>query len=194
MDTDRVCRSTVTGVVLAGGRGLRYGGADKGLAVHRGRTLVEHQLALLGPQVAQLLVSANRNLDRYRGFGCTVVSDDPPESAGPLAGMLAAARAAPTPWLICVSCDTLGLPPDTVARLLGAAHAAGAPAAYAEAANGPQYTVCALQRSLAADLEAALAAGARTVHRFLGDRHAAAADFRDCRLLNANTPEALGGA
>lgn len=181
----------VTGVVLAGGRGLRFGGADKGLVAYRGRTLAEHQLALLAPQVRCVLISANRNLARYRSFGVEVVTDGQPGWFGPLAGMLAAARRADTPWLVCVACDTLGLPADSVARLIRSACRAGASAAYALADDGPHYTVCALRTDLAGSLQDALAAGRYAVRAFLFSQHAVAADFRDHALVNANVPEAL---
>lgn len=184
-------RDTVTGVILAGGRGLRFGGADKGLVEHRGRTLAEHQLALLAPQVSAVLISANRNLERYRGFGVPVVTDLESAWSGPLAGMLAGARTATTPWIVCIPCDTLGLPADTVSRLLGAAQSAGASAAYASDAEGPQYVVCALRADLADALHAALRAGRYAVRAFLFTQNAVAADFRDCALTNANHPEAL---
>lgn len=191
MTSSPTSRGAVTGVILAGGRGLRFGGVDKGLVEYRGRTLVEHQLALLTPQASAVLISANRNLDRYRGFGVAVVSDLEPGWAGPLAGMLAAARTAATPWLVCIPCDTLGLPMDTVERLLCAAQSAGATAAYAADAEGPQYAVCALRADLADALQAALDAGRHAVRAFLYAQNAVAANFRDCALTNANRPEAL---
>lgn len=191
MTSSPISRGAVTGVILAGGRGLRFGGADKGLAEYRGRTLVEHQLALLAPQVSAVLISANRNLERYRAFGVPVVSDLESNWAGPLAGMLAGARTATTPWLVCIPCDTLGLPTDTVERLLRTAQAAGAGAAYAAGAEGPQYVVCALRADLADALQSALDAGRHAVRAFLFAQNAVAADFRDCALTNANRPEAL---
>lgn len=191
MNSDPSLRSTVTGVILAGGRGLRVGGADKGLLSVRGCTLVEHQIAALSPQVASVLISANRNLGRYRGFGAPVLVDDSPDYPGPLAGMLAAARAATTGWIACLPCDTLGVPDDAVGRLLRAAQAAGAPAAYAVGADGPQYVLCALRTSLAAALAQALARNRRAVREFMRDCGAVEAAFGDCALVNLNTPEAL---
>jgi len=191
MRPDPAIRNAVTAVVLAGGRGARFGGADKGLVEHHCRTLAEHQLALLRAQAARLMISANRNLERYRSFGVDVVTDLHDGFQGPLAGMHAAACAATTPWIVCVPCDTLGVPDDAVARLVGAAGDAGVAAAYAQAADGPHYTLCALRRSLAESLRAALLADRRTVRDFLQAQRAAAADFQDCVLINANHAEAL---
>lgn len=184
--------ASVTGVVLAGGRGLRMNGVDKGLIERDGRSLAERQLESLRAQAQALLVSANRNLDRYRALGVPVVSDAHPEDfPGPLAGMLAALRTARTTWVACLPCDTLGTPADLVQRLVDAATAAGTRAAYAVDAHGPQYTVCLLHIALADALDGALRANQRAVHVFLSAQHAVAVDFADCAFANLNTPEAL---
>ncbi|HRG17120.1 MAG TPA: NTP transferase domain-containing protein, partial [Pseudomonadota bacterium] len=62
-------RTQVTGGILAGGRGLRMGGVDKGLVEHSGRALVAHMIERLQPQVGSIVISANRNVDRYSAFG-----------------------------------------------------------------------------------------------------------------------------
>lgn len=178
----------VTGVVLAGGRGSRMGGRDKGLLEYGGRTLVEHQLELLRPQVGALLISANRNLDRYAAYGVPVIRDSSADFPGPLAGMLAALRAARTPWVVCVACDTLGLPGSLVARLLASATEENRSAAYVADADGPQYTVCALRTTLADPLDAALRNGRRAVREFLHAQHAVCSVLADARLHNLNTP------
>ena len=78
---------SVTAVVLAGGRGTRMGETDKGLQPLRGRSLVEWVLQCIDPQVDELLIIANRNLERYLDFGYPVLSDRIPDFAGPLAGL-----------------------------------------------------------------------------------------------------------
>ncbi|HDO34129.1 MAG TPA: molybdenum cofactor guanylyltransferase MobA, partial [Chromatiales bacterium] len=67
--------AAITGLILAGGRARRMGGRDKGLIPLAGRPLVEHVLSALRPQVATLLISANRNLARYRRCGVPVLPD-----------------------------------------------------------------------------------------------------------------------
>jgi molybdenum cofactor guanylyltransferase len=74
-------RAQITGLLLAGGRGQRLGGVDKGLVEFDGRPLALHVLARLAPQVAQVLISANRNQTRYAQWAA-VVSDPAPASAG----------------------------------------------------------------------------------------------------------------
>ncbi len=93
-------RGQLTGLVLAGGRGVRMGGVDKGLQMLHGEPLTLHVLKRLAPQTGPLLISANRHADRYAElaapFGATVVSDTLPGFPGPLAGLLAGLRAAQT--------------------------------------------------------------------------------------------------
>lgn len=181
----------ITGVVLAGGRGARMNGADKGLIECDGHPLAEQQLVRLRAQTGAQMISANRNLERYRQLGVPVVTDAQPDYAGPLAGMLAALRGAYTPWIACLPCDTLGTPDDLVPRLLDGARSGGARAAYAVDRNGPQYTVCLLHVDLAAALDAALRANRRAVRAFLDEQKAIAVEFRECAFANLNTPEAL---
>ena len=77
----------VTGIVLAGGRGSRMGGVDKGLQPLRGKPMVAWVLERLAPQVDEIVLNANQNLDAYAGFGHRVVSDSLGGFAGPLAGL-----------------------------------------------------------------------------------------------------------
>ncbi|BBD78309.1 molybdenum cofactor guanylyltransferase MobA [Hydrogenophilus thermoluteolus] len=119
-------RPAVTGLILAGGEGRRMGGVDKGWVTWRDKPLIAWAIERLRPQVTQLLVSANRSLERYRALGYPVVSDAPEwRFAGPLAGIAAGLAAAPSEWVVTVPCDAPLLPRDLVARFLAAAHKAG---------------------------------------------------------------------
>ena len=84
-----IARNDITGLILAGGRGSRMGGVDKGLQTFHGTPMVQHVLQRLAPQTSAVLINANRNVDRYAMFGVPVVADALPDFAGPLAGMLA---------------------------------------------------------------------------------------------------------
>lgn len=111
----------ITGLVLAGGRGTRMGGLDKGLQPFRGRPLAQHALQRLAPQVGRCLVNANRHLDRYADFGVPVWPDSLDGYAGPLAGFLTGLGHCDTPWLLTVPCDTPLFPRDLAQRLAQAA-------------------------------------------------------------------------
>lgn len=159
----------ITGVVLAGGMGSRMGGADKGLQSYRGQPLARHALSRLQPQVGTCLISANRHVETYAGFGAPVVRDDIPGFAGPLAGMLAAMERCTTTWLLTVPCDVPGFPHDLAARLLHAAKKTDAALAIpvVDAGDGgegrPQPVFCLVQARLHASLRAWLTRGERRV-------------------------------
>ena len=184
-------RAAITGVVLAGGRGSRMGGVDKGWVVHDGRPLVEHVIARLQPQVEEIILNANRNLERYRGLGYRVVPDDDVplgEFAGPLAGMAAGLRQARHSWICFVPCDAPALAPDLVARL---AHAsAGRFPAMAMHGGRAQPVFCLLPRSAEPALAAALRAGERMPRAFLEGLGAVPVEFEDPEGFdNINAPE-----
>src|SRR5215831_12523728 len=107
----------VTGVVLAGGQGSRMGGVDKGLQPFRGKPMVEHVVARFAPQVDELLINANRNLDAYARLGHRVIADEIEGFAGPLAGFERGLAHAKGALVVTAPCDSPFLPLDLVARL-----------------------------------------------------------------------------
>jgi molybdopterin-guanine dinucleotide biosynthesis protein A len=168
----------ITGLILAGGRATRMGGIDKGLVELRGRTLVERVIERLRPQVAGLVISANRNIDRYRAFGFPVALDaeDNLEAfPGPLAGILAGLRAAPTPWVAVAPCDAPFLAADLVSRLADAL--AGSRAAVAHVGATVEPLFCLLSTDLVEDLATSLKHGERRAEAWLRGIGAAPAVF-----------------
>jgi molybdopterin-guanine dinucleotide biosynthesis protein A len=113
--------SEITGVILAGGRGSRMGGVDKGLQNFNGMPMAMHTLLRLQPQVGEIMINANRNLGAYESFGVPVWPDVLEDYAGPLAGFLTALERCETPWLVTTPCDSPLFPHDLVARLARAA-------------------------------------------------------------------------
>lgn len=187
-------RATITGVVLAGGLGRRMGadgpGDDKGLRPFRGRPLAAHAIERLAPQVATLLVSANRNLERWRAFGVPVVTDRVDGFAGPLAGLHAAMSVAGTPWLATAPCDAPFVPTDLVARLARGAAASQARIAIARTAQRTQPVFMIVERELVGELGAFLGRGGRRVDEWAGALHAVEVAFDDADAFrNLNTPE-----
>lgn len=187
-------RDEITGLVLAGGRGQRVGGRDKGLLDFKGAPLALQVLERLRPQVGSLLISANRNAEVYAQWA-PVIADDPAQCfAGPLAGIDAALRASKTPWLAVVPCDLPQLPTDAIARLvqgLGVPPAApGARAAYA-VNDGRHALICMLHRDLAPALGQLLHAGERRIGAMYAALHAVAVPFAGSELVNLNAPADL---
>lgn len=110
----------ITGLILAGGRGSRMGGVDKGLQNFNGMPLALHTLMRLQLQVGTVMINANRNLSAYESFGIEVWPDVLADYAGPLAGFLTGLERCETPYMVTVPCDTPRFPLDLVARLAAA--------------------------------------------------------------------------
>ena len=115
--THTITPQDITGLILAGGRGSRMGGVDKGLQNFNGIPLALHTLMRLGPQVESVMVNANRNLSAYESFGAAVWPDASADFAGPLSGFLVGLERAETPYVLTVPCDTPRLPLDLAKRL-----------------------------------------------------------------------------
>ena len=113
--------SDISALILAGGRGSRMGGVDKGLQTFNGTPLALHTLLRLqmqdGGPLAQVMVNANRNLAAYEAFGAAVWPDVLADYAGPLAGFLTGLERCESPYLATVPCDTPLFPMDLVKRL-----------------------------------------------------------------------------
>lgn len=184
-------RAAVTGVILAGGAGRRMGGLDKGLVPVAGRPLVEWVIDALAPQVATLLISANRNLDRYGAHGYPVVEDADRGFQGPLAGILTAMRAASTPWILTLPCDGPRPPPDLRERLARSLHEQGGALAVATDGRRQQSLHALVPVALAASLAAFLAEGERKVALWQARHRIALADFSDCPdgFVNINSSD-----
>lgn len=191
-----IARNDITGLVLAGGRGSRMGGADKGLQTWQGRPLAKHALLRLAPQVGPMMISANRNLAAYRSMGVPVWPDPLPDYAGPLAGWLAGLEHCETRYLVTVPCDTPNFPPDLVERLAEALEREGAEIAMAAAPEDgvvrTQPVFCLLEAGLIESLVRYLHEGGRKVYRWTAQHRCAAAVFPDAgAFFNANTAEEL---
>jgi molybdopterin-guanine dinucleotide biosynthesis protein A len=162
-------RSEITGLVLAGGRGTRMGGVDKGWVTHDGEPLVTAVLRRFAPQVGPLLISANRSLDDYRRLAEVVTDADAgielEPFPGPLAGVLSGLTRATTEWVALAPCDAPALPPDLVARL---AASVGVADAACPVAAGRRQPVFALVRRTTRDaLRTYLEAGGRAMRGWL---------------------------
>lgn len=125
----------ITGLILAGGRGSRMAGADKGLQTLNGMPLALHTLTRLrlGGGVNQVMINANRNLAAYASLGAAIWPDTLADHAGPLAGFLTGLVHCETPFLLTVPCDTPLLPLDLAPRLARALAAENADIAMAGA-------------------------------------------------------------
>lgn len=182
----------ITGLVLAGGRGSRMGGLDKGLQPYRGEPLARHALRRLAPQVGHLVINANRHLEAYAAMGVPVWPDTLPDHPGPLAGCLAGLARCETPYLVSVPCDAPHFPADLVPRLAAALDAARADLAFAATRDGaglrPQPVFCLMRVTLRDALAGFVAGGGRKAGDWVAQQRGIEVPFDDAAdFVNLNT-------
>jgi molybdopterin-guanine dinucleotide biosynthesis protein A len=175
----------ITGLILAGGRGSRMGGTDKGLQNFHGlplalQTLMRLQLQSLPLQ--EVLINANRNLAAYESLGVPVWPDSIDGFAGPLAGFQTGLERCETPLLLTVPCDTPLFPLDLVERLYTAMNAQEADITMAAAteADGtvrPQPVFCLLKTDLLESLVKFTQGGGRKIDAWTGQHRCAIVPF-----------------
>ena len=185
---------SVCGIILAGGLGRRMGGVDKGLQLLHGKAMIEHVLERLRPQVSEIVINANQNLDRYGAFGHRVVSDAIGGFAGPLAGLHAGLHAITQPLAVTVPCDSPFLPTDLVARL--SAQIGDNDLAVAKTGDQPHPVFALVRQSVAGNLETFLASGGRKIDAWYAALKVVEVSFDDeaGAFRNINTLEELGRA
>jgi len=114
----QLSKNNITAVILAGGKGRRLGGQDKGLVNYKNKPLIEHVIERIQPQVKTILVNANRNQETYARYGFPVINDELSNFQGPLAGFATAMKAVTTSHIVTLPCDGPLLPKDLVSRML----------------------------------------------------------------------------
>ena len=187
------------GLLLAGGRSTRMRGMDKALAKVHGQPLIAYAWDRLSDQCRTTAVSVNRDPERFAVFGAPLLPDDPPDGAGPLAGVLAGldyARAhTRATHVVSLPVDTPFAPRDLVSKLQAARRATGAEIVTARSGGRAHHVVALWTVALAADLRAALVGrGVRRVESFTSGRKTIQVDWPIGDydpFFNVNTPEDL---
>jgi molybdopterin-guanine dinucleotide biosynthesis protein A len=189
----RAVLTSVTGLILAGGKGSRMGGVDKGLKSFRGKRLVDHVYERLAPQVGGIIINANQNHDDYRTFGVRVVSDAIGGYAGPLAGLHAGLSVSKRPFLASVPCDSPFLPADLVERLYARLDESGAELAVAKTGDQPHPVFCLVRRGVIDHLAEFLKGGGRKIDAWYATLNVVEVAFDDEAeaFSNINTREEL---
>ncbi|TFY92093.1 molybdenum cofactor guanylyltransferase MobA [Pseudomonas kairouanensis] len=180
-------------LLLAGGRGQRMGGQDKGLLPWQGEPLIAHVQRLVRPLTDDLIISCNRNHERYATYADQLVSDDSPDYPGPLAGIRAGLGAARHTHVLILPCDV----PQIDARLLAELRTTAQrnPLLPVMVRHGEFWEplICVIPTGLRTAVEQAWHAGERSPRKIFlqlgGIGLACPAD--DPRLANLNTPELL---
>lgn len=184
-------RPKVTAAILAGGKGRRLGGADKGLMEFAGKPMIEHILAGIRPQCDAICINANRNQDRYAQYGYPVLHDVLADFQGPLAGFSTALAHAEPGLVATLPCDTPHLPADLVQRLWQQMDAEQADIAVAHDGTRLQPIYALIKTDMADSLHRYLAAGDRKIDLWYAQNNSTTVDFADvqAQFQNINTPE-----
>ena len=179
----------VTAVILAGGKGRRMQGKDKGLVELAEQPLIEHVIAVIEPQVESIIINANRNQQQYSDYGYPVISDALDNYQGPLAGFISALKNSTTSHIVTLPCDGPLLPGDLVERLIFASNEENAEIAVAHDGERMQPVYSLIPVTLTASLSDFLDSGERKIDLWYKQHRVALADFSDCpeSFRNINT-------
>lgn len=194
--TTAIHPSDITGLVLAGGRGSRMGGVDKGLQTFRGAPMVLHTIMRLAPQVGTILINANQNHGPYEGFGYPVWPDQLGGFEGPLAGLQTGLTHCETDFLVTAPCDSPFLPENLVPSLGEALLSQGADLAVAVTEGGgrrqPHPVFCLMKATVLPSLNDYLQGGGRKIDTWYRSLSFVEVLFPDeSAFRNINTVEEL---
>lgn len=182
----------ITGILLAGGQGRRMGGVDKGLQLLRGKPMAQHVIDRFAPQVDELLINANQNIEQYQGLGYRVIPDAIGGFVGPLAGLHRGLSEAAHPLVVTAPCDSPFLPLDLVAKLHAALDQQNAELAVARTGDQPHPVFCLCRKSVLGSLTAFLESGGRKIDWWYAQLKVADVDFVDeAAFRNINTRKEL---
>jgi len=183
----------VTGVILAGGQGRRMGGVDKGLKELRGKPMVAWVLERFAPQVDEVLINANQNLDIYKQLGHRVIPDVIGGFAGPLAGLHRGLREAAHELVATTPCDSPFLPADLIARLRAALEQRDAELAVAKTGDQPHPVFCLCRKRVLPGLGDFLAKSGRKIDAWYASLNVVEVLFDDQpgAFSNVNTQDEL---
>jgi molybdenum cofactor guanylyltransferase len=170
------------------------GGVDKGLQLLRGKPMAQWAIERLAPQVDEVLINCNQNLEAYARFGRRLVPDEVGGFAGPLAGLHAGLKAASHPLVVTVPCDSPFLPSDLVARLNDSLKTHDL--AVAKTGEQPHPVFSLVRKDVLPSLAAFLASGGRKIDAWYASLRTIEVSFDDeaDAFRNINTLEELGRA
>ena len=184
----KIDKSQITGVILAGGKGRRLGGQDKGLVEYQDKTLIQHVLDKITPQVDSIMINANRNHETYAALGYEVINDELSDFQGPLAGFATAMQSCKTDYILTMPCDGPNLSDDYVERLINANYDKNT-IVVAHDGERLQPVHALIPVSLIDSLLAFLESGDRKIDRWYAQNDMLKADFSDQPnvFFNVNT-------
>ncbi len=184
---------SVTAVILAGGRGRRFEGRDKGLIGYKNCPIIEHVIKAISPQVTDIMINANRSEDVYAAYGYPVINDDLSGFQGPLAGFSTAMQHATNTHILTLPCDGPFISSNYVGRMIAALAPGSADLAVAHDGERMQPVHALIPRKLIDSLRAFMDKGERKIDRWYAQHEVVLVDFADSPEIfkNINTLEEL---
>lgn len=181
----------ITAIILAGGKSLRMNQNDKGLLLLKGKPLYCHVIDKIKPQVDNIIINSNQNINVYKQSNYRVIRDELPGFLGPLAGIYSGLIHSQTDWNLIVSCDTPFLPEDLVERLWEKSQHHDAVYAFDGEREHP--TILLINRRVTHDIKIYLDSGNCKLLIFLNKIKSTKAKFCDKKqaFININTPKEL---
>ncbi len=185
-----ISKNEITAVILAGGQASRMNGEDKGLIIFRELPLIAHVVNITKPKVAEILISANRNLEEYANFG-RVIRDDLEGFQGPLAGISKALKVCSTPYLLVFPCDSPLIDATLIDSLIEKMEATKADICVAHDGSIMHATFALMQTKLEKSLEEFLEEGGRKMAHWYRQQSLERIDVSSHLevLTNINRPE-----
>ena len=186
---DSSISSQITAVILAGGKGRRMGGKDKGLVKFADKPLIQSVIEKILPQVEHIIINANRNTSDYEAFGYQVISDAVNDFQGPLAGFMAAMEFVTTKYIVFVPCDGPMLSDELVNRLARQLLKDNADIAVAHDGHRMQPVYVLISTHLKHSLEQYLLSNKRKIDQWYANHRVTIVDFSDTpdTFININT-------
>ncbi|WP_319410379.1 molybdenum cofactor guanylyltransferase MobA [uncultured Cohaesibacter sp.] len=177
--------NTIAAVILAGGQSRRMEGVSKPFALLGGKSLIEHSISRLRPQLDHILISANEEPPvgarvSYPS-GYPILADTIGGFAGPLAGILAAMRWAQKDGtvgqILSVAVDSPFFPNDLLCRFLSSQQSNPSCPVIARTSDGIHPTFGLWPVSLADELEAYLLSGNRKMRFWAEQKYCLYCDY-----------------
>lgn len=183
----------ISAIILAGGQANRMGGAGKGLVPLKNKPLVQHVIERLTPQVDEILVNANREIERYEAFSLPILKDEHANFIGPLAGFTLGLKHCKHDYLLTAPCDSPLLPEDLTARLMKALIDKDADIAVAKSAGDTHPVFSIMKKTVLPSLLTYIDQGERKVSAWQKSLNYIEVEFNDCKeaFINLNTFEEL---
>lgn len=178
-------------IILAGGKGQRMGGQDKGLVPYQAHPLIHQSLQLARQCASTSVISANRNIAQYQALSDVVIKDNLPDYGGPLFGIQACATSVLTDYTLILACDLPRLTSDLVQSLQRALfdHASVFDAGVYRQGGFLQCGLIAIKTPVLATIDAELKRGQQSVRKWLEAQALLILDSDDAdAFTNFNAP------